>query len=106
MLGKDLLEPVDAHLEIEGELTARIHAAALLLLESRKAGATICPGDIARAVARDLNCEWRDLMRPVRYVAGVMVEEGLIEVTQHGVAVSIDHARGPIRLRRRRARFS
>ena len=105
MLGNDLFQP-DAHAEPERELTRRIHAAVLRLLSSRKPGATICPGDAARAVARELACEWRDLMRPVRHVAAQMVDQGLIEVIQHGGAVSIEEARGPLRMRRRRPRYS
>jgi hypothetical protein len=40
-------------------------------------------------------------MRPVRYVAGLMVEEGSIEPLQGGRVIEIGEARGPIRLRLR-----
>jgi hypothetical protein len=43
-------------------------------------------------------------MRPVRYVAGLMVEEGSIEPLQGGRVVEIGEARGPIRLRLRQRR--
>jgi hypothetical protein len=60
----------------------------------RGAGKTICPSDVARALATD----WRGLMPHVRSVAAQMAERGELRVTQKGVAVDALLARGPIRL--------
>lgn len=61
----------------------------------------ICPSDVARALARRLNTEWRDLMRPVRLVAAELAREGRLEILQNGKRVDILDARGPVRLRYR-----
>ncbi len=82
------------------ELVARIKRAILDLLESRVG--SICPSEAARVVAGDFRCEWRDLMSPVRHAAAELVDEGRIVVTQHGRAVELREARGPVRLARRR----
>lgn len=71
--------------------------AILSLLEQRDAGKTICPSDAARALGGDDG--FRPLMDVVRAAAGELVEEGRIEVTQHGEPVELDRARGPVRLR-------
>ncbi len=105
MLDGDLLEALEPQVEVDGELTGRIHEALLRLLEARRTTATICPSEAARAVALDLKCEWRDLMRPVRHVAGRLVEQGVIDIVQHGRRVEIGDARGPIRLRLRQPRM-
>lgn len=60
----------------------------------RGAGKTICPSQVARALASD----WRDLMNPVRQAAAEMAMRGEIVVTQKGVAVDAQTAQGPIRL--------
>jgi hypothetical protein len=101
MLAADLFENAEAGLDPEGELAARIRGVMLGLLQARRAQSTICPSDVARQLGRELGCEWRDMMRPVRYVAGLMVEEGSIEPLQGGRVIEIGEARGPIRLRLR-----
>ena len=67
------------------------------LLAGRRAGATVCPSEVARSVGGD---HWRELMAPVRAVAQRMVEAGELEVTQRGAVVDLATARGPVRLRR------
>jgi Protein of unknown function (DUF3253) len=69
----------------------------LELLAQRDPGKTICPSDAARALGGDEG--FRPLMDVVRDAAGDLVDEGLIEVTQHGEPVDLDRARGPVRLR-------
>ena len=71
-------------------------AAILALLDERAEGATICPSEVARALADD----WRPLMDEVRDAAAGLVTEGMVEVTQGGSVVDLASARGPIRLRR------
>lgn len=104
MLTADLFEAEETRHVVEGELAGRIRGALLRQLQARRAPGTICPSEAAREVARDIGCEWRDLMRPVRHVAGLMVDEGAIEILQNGRRVDLATARGPIRLRLRQPR--
>lgn len=60
----------------------------------RGAGKTICPSEVARALADD----WRGLMPIVRAVAAGMAANSEIAVTQKGAPVDAETARGPIRL--------
>nr|WP_271211175.1 DUF3253 domain-containing protein [Rhodococcus wratislaviensis]GLK36951.1 hypothetical protein GCM10017611_38100 [Rhodococcus wratislaviensis] len=80
----------------DSELEERIRA----LLDARSASSSICPSDVARAVAPD---DWRPLMEPVREAARRLVGAGEVEVTQRGAVVDPGSARGPIRIRRARA---
>ena len=79
---------------------AQARAAILELLGRRDPGLTICPSEAARALGGDEG--FRELMPLVREAAGVMAEEGEIEVTQAGEVVDVRSARGPIRLRLKR----
>ena len=67
------------------------------LLDRRAPGATICPSEAARRVDPD---EWRYLVPDVRRVAGRLVADGRVEMTQGGEVVDPATARGPVRLRR------
>ncbi|HWI43774.1 MAG TPA: DUF3253 domain-containing protein [Nocardioides sp.] len=70
------------------------------LLHQRRAGATICPSDAARAAASGpAEEEWRPLMEPVRQAALTLVHQGKVEITQGGEVVDLATARGPIRIR-------
>lgn len=71
----------------------------LALLATRADGATICPSEAARAVAREAGIDWRPLMAATREAACRLATSGRIVVTQRGVPVDPLHARGPIRLR-------
>ncbi|BAH54758.1 DUF3253 domain-containing protein [Rhodococcus opacus] len=79
----------------ESDLEDRIRA----LLDARADSASICPSDVARAVAPD---DWRPLMEPVRAAARRLVEAGEVEITQKGDVVDPASAQGPIRIRRAR----
>jgi hypothetical protein len=85
----------------------------LALIDSRAAGATICPSEVARHVAASLDRmqtatadpdggDWRRLMEPTRRAARRLVAAGEVEITQQGRVVDPSTARGPIRIRRRR----
>ena len=72
------------------------------LLDRRRADATICPSEVARALAPDA---WRPWMPRVRTVAVAMAKEGVLEIRQGGRAVDPRATlRGPIRLGRREPR--
>lgn len=76
----------------------RLESAILDLLAQRRAGATICPSDAARAVGS--NDDWRELMEPARQAASRLVAAGQVEITQRGKVVDLASATGPIRIRR------
>lgn len=62
---------------------ADIAAEIIAQVIARGVGRTICPSEVARAMAQD----WRGLMPDVRAVADDLVQEGLIVVTQKGSVV-------------------
>lgn len=74
--------------------TADIRAETLRQLAARGTGKTICPSEVARALAQD----WRALMVDVRAVAADLSAQGRIVVTQRGTVVDATSAVGPIRL--------
>lgn len=71
-----------------------IRAALLDLAIRRGRGKSLCPSEVARALAAD----WRPLMPEVRRVAAGMSE---VEAVQKGLPVDPQAAKGPIRLRLR-----
>lgn len=66
------------------------------LLARTGSGKTICPSEVARAVAPD---DWRPLMEATRAAARRLVAAGEAEVTQGGHVVDPPTAKGPIRIR-------
>jgi len=66
------------------------------LLDAR-AGKSICPSEVARAVEPDA---WRELMEPARQAARRLVAKGEVVITQRGRIVDGSTAKGPIRIRR------
>ncbi len=66
------------------------------LLAQRDPGKTICPSEVARRLQPS---DWRPLMEPTRAVASRLIKAGQLEATQAGQVVSIETAKGPIRLR-------
>jgi hypothetical protein len=75
-------------------VSERVRAAILDLALQRGRAKSLCPSEVAKALAED----WRPLMPDVRAVAASMPE---IVATQGGVEVDPVTARGPIRLRLR-----
>lgn len=66
------------------------------LLAQRAADSSICPSDVARAVAPD---DWRPLMEPVREAARRMMRAGEVRITQGGETVADpETVKGPIRI--------
>lgn len=82
-------------------LAERIRECVMELLVERGPGRSICPSEAAHMVGVRLSCRWQDMMRPVRTVAAVLADQGVLEATQHEVIVDIRHVRGPVRLRLR-----
>lgn len=73
----------------------------LELLVERGPGRSICPSEVARLLGGRMGCRWQELMRPVRTIAAMLAEDGLVEATQHEHVVDIKDVRGPVRLRLR-----
>ena len=86
-----------AHAGGVDDVDARLEQAIDVLLDDRRAGATICPSEAARAVDPD---GWRELMPAARAAAGRLAAAGQVEVTQRGEVVDVATARGPVRVRR------
>lgn len=63
----------------------------------RGASKSICPSEVARALAVD-EAEWRTMLPDVRRVAEMLRLEGRIAVMQRGQPVSAVETKGPIRL--------
>ena len=81
---------------------AEVNIAATIidLLRQRAPSASICPSDVARALASD-EPAWRALMPSIRDTAAAMARSECIVITQGTDRVDpadVDH--GPIRLRR------
>ncbi|MDH7639360.1 DUF3253 domain-containing protein [Sphingomonas oryzagri] len=79
----------------------RIRSAATNLLDSRPAGATICPSEIAQALAdgaapNAAGQNWRYAMPMVHSVIDQMVVEGLVRLSWKGVYLSARS--GPYRI--------
>lgn len=72
----------------------------MTLLDSRAAGATICPSEAARRVSSSQAEQWRDLMEPARRAARRLVDAERVEIVQAGHVVDPSGAKGPIRIRK------
>ncbi len=94
-----------------GPVDRALESTILELLAARRAGATICPAEAARAVALPASEvsaaavwsaaePWRDLLEPARMAARRLVTRGELEILQGGRVVDPSTARGPVRLRR------
>ena len=84
------VQPADRELE----------EAVVALLANRTGGATICPSEAARVVGGE---QWHDLMEPARCAARRLVARGEVDIVQGGRVVDPSTAKGPIRIRLRRA---
>lgn len=66
---------------------------------ARGAAASICPSEVARALAGGDDGPWRPLMGPVRRAAAGLAHAGRIEILRKGKPVAPEAMRGVIRLR-------
>jgi hypothetical protein len=70
------------------------------LLRRSNKGATICPGQAAKALVADGDeHRWRSLLEPARRAARRLVHQGKIIITQGGKIVDPSKFKGPIRLK-------
>jgi hypothetical protein len=83
--------------EADPTLRAPIENTIFELLSLRKEGSTICPSEVARALAPD-DDPWRALMPRIRQVAQDLARNQRLRVTRRGVPVDATTKGGPIRL--------
>lgn len=69
------------------------------LLGQRDAASSICPSEVARALAGSEHA-WRALMPEVRRVAAALAAKGALRVTRGEQEVDATSRGGPVRLRR------
>ena len=60
---------------------------------------SICPSEVARALAGGDDGPWRPLMTPVRRAAAGLARDGRIEILRKGKPVDPEAMRGVVRLR-------
>jgi Protein of unknown function (DUF3253) len=65
----------------------------------RGPASSICPSEVARALAGGDEGPWRPLMGPVRRAAALLARDGRIEILRKGKPVPPEAMRGVIRLR-------
>jgi hypothetical protein len=92
----DRLGRTQSHTQAEDDDCA-IADMILRLCTERGPGKTICPSQVARALASEEHA-WRTLMPDIRRVADDLSAQGRIVVTQRGAIVDPMVARGAIRL--------
>jgi Protein of unknown function (DUF3253) len=81
-----------------------IEHALLALLAARHADASICPSEVARALAGD-GADWRALMPRVREAARRLAHGGEVQATQGQQVLGSDEVwKGPVRVRSNRKR--
>lgn len=79
---------------------SEIEATILALCAARGPARSICPSEVARALAGDDERAWRLLMQPVRAAAVALAREGRIAILRKGRPVPAgEPVRGVIRLR-------
>ena len=78
---------------------AAIAAAILRQTAERGAGKSICPSEVARALAPGEEAAWRPLLGRVRATAVRLAGEGRIEILRKGKPVPPAGVKGVIRLR-------
>ena len=79
---------------------ATITAEILRQTAARGPAKSICPSEVARALAGGDDGPWRPLMTPVRAAAMALQQAGAIEILRKGKPVPPEQVRGVIRLRR------
>lgn len=77
----------------------KIEQTIFALLDRREASASICPSEVARALASS-DVAWRALMPAVRRVAATLAAKGALRVTRGTDEVDATSKGGPVRLRR------
>lgn len=77
---------------------AAIEAAILAAVAARGPGRSVCPSEVARALAGPDERVWRLLMHPVREAAKALQGAGRISILRKGKPVTGEGVRGVVRL--------
>lgn len=77
-------------------MTATARDATLALLASRSRAVTVCPSEVARAIARD--GDWRDAMPHVHAAIDGLLAEGEVQLSWKGKPLAV--RAGPYRIGR------
>ena len=77
---------------------AAIEETMLRLVAERGPGKTICPSEVARALAGPNPDQWSPLMQPVRRIAVRLTKAGRITIMRKGKPADPDDFRGIYRL--------
>lgn len=80
------------------ERSDRIEACLLDLARARGAQKTICPSEVARALAGPDERDWRLLMKPVRAAAVDLARRGRVAVKRKGKVVDPNAFKGVYRI--------
>ena len=67
----------------------------LAFTKKRGPDKSVCPSEVTKDLFTDV---WRDHVDDVRTVAGELQNQRLIKITQKGKEISLNDAKGPIRL--------
>lgn len=85
----------------DDEKGGEVRSATLALLARRAAGSTICPSEVARALAAERGGQdWRGEMPAVHAAIDSMVADGLVRLSWKGEAMPVRE--GPYRIGRAR----
>ena len=77
-----------------GDMDTRIADAILSAIAARGMAKSICPSEVARALAED----WRPLMPAVRAAAAALARDGRIAILRKGRPIAPEAMHGVIRL--------
>ncbi|MEO1066604.1 MAG: DUF3253 domain-containing protein [Pseudomonadota bacterium] len=77
---------------------AALQDALITLIEARGPGKTICPSEVARAVAGSNAKEWRLLMKPVKAIAVALAKDGKVTIRRKGKIIDPDAIKGIYRI--------
>lgn len=80
------------------DATAQIEETMLALVAERGEGKTICPSEVARAIAGEHPDAWGRLMQPVRKVAVRLTKEGRVAIMRKGKRADPDDFKGVYRI--------
>jgi len=77
---------------------AQIEETMIALVEKRGEGKTICPSEVARAIAGEHPDAWGRLMQPIRKVAVRLTKEGRVAIMRKGKPADPDDFKGVYRI--------
>jgi len=80
------------------DAAAQIEETMIALIEKRGEGKTICPSEVARAIAGEHPDAWGRLMQPVRKVAVRLTKEGRVAIMRKGKPADPDDFKGVYRI--------